>query len=392
MIKVNGFLGNGIASGIKKSGRKDLGIIYSEKPARAAAVFTKNIVKGAPVLIGMERIKSGLCQSLLINSGVANTHTGKDGIKRAVQTSKYLSNELNISEELIIPSSTGIIGGKLPVDKIRDSIPRLVSGLGANKLEAVAEAIMTTDKFPKFSHRTFNVGGKQGTVAAVAKGAGMISPDMATMLCFLLTDIDIESTAMKKALKHSVDMSFNRTIVDGDMSTNDSVFLLSNGTLGNTTVKKNSKDYAKFVEALTDLNTEIAEMMVKDGEGATKLVKIIVKGAGSANDARKVAHTVGTSLLVKTAFFGEDANWGRLIAAAGRAGVSFDPEKVEILFDRIKVVKDGMQCKDESKYEHVFRQSEFSVTLDLKQGNAESFVLASDLTFDYVKINAHYRT
>lgn len=392
MIKIDGFLGNGIASGIKKSGRKDLGIIFAEKPARAAAVFTRNVVKGAPVIIGMERIRNGLCQALLINSGVANTHTGKDGIKRAVQTSKYLAGELEIDEELIIPSSTGIIGGKLPVDKIRDSIPRLVSGLGKNKMQDVAEAIMTTDKFPKSAHRNIIVGGRKGTIAAVAKGAGMISPDMATMLCFVMTDIDISEKAMNKALKNSVDLSFNRTIVDGDTSTNDSVFLLSSGVLGNRQVTDKGKDYEKFEQALTELNTDLAEMMVKDGEGATKVVKIIAKGAKNETDARKIAHTVGTSLLVKTAFFGEDANWGRLIAAAGRAGVEFDPEKLEIYFDRIKVVKEGKQCKDESKYEHIFKQPEFTVTLDLKQGKAESFVLTSDLTFDYVKINAHYRT
>lgn len=392
MIEIDGFLGNGIASGIKKSGRKDLGIIFSQKPARAAAVFTQNVVKGAPVIVGMERIRNGLCQALLINSGVANTHTGKDGIKRAVETSRYLARELEIDEELIIPSSTGIIGGVLPVGKIKDSIPRLVSGLGKNKMEDVAEAIITTDKFPKFAHRYVTIAGKRGKIAAVAKGAGMISPDMATMLCFVMTDIDISEKAMNKALKGSVDLSFNRSIVDGDTSTNDSVFLLSSRELGNTQVTEKGKDYEKFEQALTDLNTELAEMMVKDGEGATKLVKIITKGAKNENDAKKVARTVGTSLLVKTAFFGEDANWGRLIAAAGRAGVKFDPEKLEIYFDRIKVVKNGKQCKDESRYEHVFKQSEFTITLDLRQGKAESFVLTSDLTFDYVKINAHYRT
>lgn len=392
MIKVKGFMGNGIASGIKRSGRKDLAVIFAEKPAQAAAVFTKNVVKGAPVVLGMERIKSGLCQALLINSGVANTHTGRDGVKRAVRTSKYLSLELGINEELVIPSSTGIIGGRLPVEKIKKSIPRLVSGMNENRLQHVAEAIMTTDKFPKSASRNINVGGRKGTIAAVAKGAGMICPDMATMLCFIMTDIDITRNALNKSLIRSSELSFNRAIVDGDTSTNDSVFLLSSGLAGNRTIEEESKDYDKFTGALTDLSTELAEMMVKDGEGATKVVKILVKGADSSGDAEKVARTVGSSLLVKTAFFGEDPNWGRLIAAAGRAGVSFDPERVEILFDRIKVVKDGKQCKDESRYQHIFRNPEFTVTLDLNQGSSESFVITSDLTFEYVKINSHYRT
>ena len=392
MIKVKGFLGNGIASGIKKSGRKDLGIIYSEKPADAAAVFTKNVVKGAPIILGLERIKTGKCQALIVNSGVANTHTGKDGLNRAVQTTKYLSSELKIDEKLIIPSSTGIIGGKLPVDKIRKAIPRLVAGMNQNRLTDVADAIMTTDKFPKYTYRNIMIGYKKGTIAAIAKGAGMICPDMATMLCFIITDININRSSMKKALKNSVDLTYNRTIVDGDMSTNDSVFLLSNGYLGNTVLSSNSKDYKKFEDTLTDINMELSESMVRDGEGATKVVKIIIKGAKSEKQANLVAHTVGTSLLVKTAFFGEDPNWGRLIAATGRAGVNFNPEKLEMFFDRIKVVKNGMQCKNEKDYKHIFKKPEFSVTIDLKLGIASSYVLTSDLTFDYVKLNAHYRT
>jgi len=392
MMKVKGFLGNGIASGIKKSGRKDLGIIFSEKPADAAAVFTKNVVKGAPVILGMERIKTGLCQALIVNSGVANTHTGKDGLKRAIQTTKYLSGELKINEDLIIPSSTGIIGGKLPVKKIKKAIPRLVSGMSENRLTEVAEAIMTTDKFPKYSYRNIMIDNKKGTIAAMAKGAGMICPDMATMLCFILTDININRGSMRKALRNSVNLTFNRTIVDGDMSTNDSVFLLSNGYLGNSAISGNSKEYRKFEETLTDLNLELAESMARDGEGATKVVKIVIKGAKSEKQASIVAHTVGTSLLVKTAFFGEDPNWGRLIAAAGRSGVKFDPEKLEMFFDRIKVVKNGMQCKNEADYKHIFKKPEFTVTIDLKLGNASSYVLTSDLTFDYVKLNAHYRT
>lgn len=392
MIKIQGFYANGISSGIKKSGKKDLGMIFSRKPANCTAVFTRNIVKGAPVLIGMERIRKGLCQAILVNSGVANTYTGQEGIKNALETTRHLSMELNIEENLIIPSSTGIIGGKLPVDKIKKGIPRLVAGLSEDKFGDFSESIMTTDRFPKLAQRKLRIGNCSVTIAAIAKGAGMIAPDMATMLCFIMTDAEIRKNAMKKALTSSVDQSYNRTIIDGDTSTNDSVFLMSNGMANNRIISPKSRDHEKFTEALTDLNTELAEMMVRDGEGSTKLVKIIVRGAKTDSEARKVARTVGTSLLVKTAFYGEDPNWGRLIAAAGRAGVKFDPEKLEMYFDRIKVIKDGKQFRNESVYCEIFKKDNFTITLDLKNGDSDSFVLTSDLTLDYVKLNSHYRT
>ena len=392
MISVPGFLASGVSSGVKKGGKKDLALIFSETPSSAVAVFTTNLVKAAPVLIGMEKIKQGFCQALLVNSGNANACTGKPGYTDSIETIDHLAKELGIESENIIPSSTGIIGQRLEVNKIKKSTRNLIKNLSKNGLKDAANAIMTTDQFPKFATRQLKLGNKTGTITAIGKGAGMISPNMATMLCFILTDINISRTAMKRALVNSVDNSFNKTIVDGDTSTNDSVFLLANGTLENKEITLKSNLFNKFEKVLTDLNTEIAEMIVKDGEGATKVVKIEVQGARTDKEAQKIARNIGTSQLVKTAFFGEDANWGRLVASAGSAGVQFNPDKAELFFDNIRVYKNGTQFQAESKYAKVFKQPKFTVLLKLKEGTGKSHVLTSDLTLDYVKINAHYRT
>ena len=392
MIKVPGFQFSGIYSGIKKSRKKDLALIYSDVPAKAAAVFTTNIVKAAPVLLGQERIKQGACQALLINSGIANAFTGLKGYKNAVLSTKYLSEFLGIDETLLIPSSTGLIGGPLPISKIKKSFPNLVSNMNYSGLEEVAKAIMTTDKFPKFAQRKFKIGSKQGTLAAVGKGAGMISPNMATMLCFIVTDLNINKTALKKALVNSVDNSFNKIIVDGDTSTNDTVLILSNGVLENNEITLKSSHYNKLEKTLTELNSEIAELIVKDGEGSTKVVKIEVQGARTDKEAGKIARTIGNSQLVKTAFYGQDPNWGRILAAAGRAGVNFNPKTVEMFFDDKRVVKNGEQFQAESRFSRVFKKPKFTVTLKLKEGKGSSYVITSDLSHEYVKINSEYRT
>lgn len=392
MISVPGFQLSSVYSGIKKSGKKDLSLIFSEIPAIAAGVFTTNVVKAAPVILGQERIKQGICQAVIVNSGIANAFTGTAGYQNAVLTTKYLSESLGIKEDLIIPSSTGLIGGPLPVSKIKKAIPRLISGLDSGSIEESAKAIMTTDKFPKYAYRKFKVGKKTGTIAAIGKGAGMISPNMATMLCFIITDININKTTLKKALVNSVDNSFNKIIVDGDTSTNDSVIMLSNGLLGNNEITLKSSHYSHFENVLTDLNTELAEMIVKDGEGATKVVKIDVQGARTVKEAEKIARTVGNSLLVKTAFFGEDPNWGRILAAAGRAGVTFDPNKIEMFFDEKKVIKNGAQYQAESKFSPVFKKPRFTVTIKLREGKACSYVITSDLSHEYVTVNSEYRT
>ena len=392
MINVNGFQFSGIYSGIKKSRKKDLALIYSETPAKAAAVFTTNVVKAAPVILGQERIKQGLCQALIINSGIANAFTGPAGMQNALLTTKLLSASLGIPEDLIIPSSTGVTGGPLPVSKIKKSLPNLISKMGPGKFKNAAEAILTTDKFPKFTSRKFKIGKKVGTIAALGKGAGMISPNMATMLCYILTDININKTTLKKLLSNSVDNSFNRIIVDGDTSTNDSVFILSNGVFGNNEITLKSNYYKSLERVITEICSEIAELIVKDGEGATKVVKIEVQGARTEKEAGKIARTIGNSQLVKTAFFGEDPNWGRILAAAGRAGVKFNPDKVEMLFDNKRVVKNGVQYQAESKFAKVFKKPKFNVTLKLREGSGSSYVVTSDLSHDYVRINSDYRT
>ncbi len=392
MIKVPGFLGSAVSSGIKRSGKLDLALIYSEVPAKAAGVFTINIVKAPPVLLGMDRIKSGYCQAVLINSGVANAFTGKQGLQDSIVTSKDAAHELNIAESLVIPSSTGVIGGRLPIEKMNNAMPNLVKKLSEDGFMDVANGIMTTDAFPKYAVKQIKIGGKKGTIAVIGKGAGMIAPNMATMLAYILTDINVGKRALSKALKNTVNNSFNKIIVDGDTSTNDTVLILANGKLGNTAIKESGAEYKKFEMALTEAASEVAEMIVRDGEGGTKVAKIIVKGAKTEKDAEKIARVLGTSSLVKTAFFGEDPNWGRIVAAAGRAGVDFDPNKIDLYFDDQKILSNSKEVMDEKKAQSVLKKPKGEVTLNIKSGKASSFVIASDLTFDYIKINAHYRT
>ncbi len=392
MIQVPGFQFSSVYSGIKKSRKKDLALIYSDMPARAAGVFTTNVVKAAPVILGRERIKTGTCQVLLINSGVANAFTGEKGYKNASLSTSYLSKLLGIEEHLIIPSSTGVIGEHLPIAKIKKHLPNLLSNMEPSGVEEVAKAIMTTDKSPKFAHRQVKIGNKVGTVVAVGKGSGMIHPKMATMLCFIVTDINVNKTALKKSLINSVESSFNKIIVDGDTSTNDSVIVLANGMLGNNEITLKSSYYGKFEKTLTSLNSEIAEMIVKDGEGSTKAVTIKVEGARTDKEAEKIARAISTSQLVKTAFFGQDPNWGRILAAAGGAGVNFDPDKIEMFFNDKRIVKNGERFQPESKFASVFKKPEFTVKVQLKEGKGSSHILTSDLTTDYVKINSQYRT
>jgi glutamate N-acetyltransferase/amino-acid N-acetyltransferase len=342
--------------------------------------------------LGIERVKSGRCQAIVINSGNANVGTGKRGLQDADLTAKLVAKELKIDEPLVIPLSTGVIGVYLDMKKIKSAIPDLVSELSEDGLSDTAEAIMTTDRFPKYAEAQIRVDGKTGTICAIGKGAGMIAPNMATMLCFILTDINVDRKAQKNALKNAVDISFNRIIVDGDMSTNDTVLMLSNSTLENSPIKVGDKNYRKLEKAITELTTEVAEMIVRDGEGATKVVRIIVKGTKNGKDAEKISRTIGSSLLVKTALYGEDANWGRVLAAAGRAGVKFDPLKVDLYFGDYKIVKNGAGIMDENKVNHILKNPNFTITLDLKSGKSSYFVIASDITMDYLKLNAQYRT
>lgn len=394
MIKVPGFTASGIYSGVKRSRKKDLALIYSEKPCCTSAVFTKNIVKAAPVIIGRKKLNRGLCQAIIINSGIANVCTGKKGINDANEVTKYLAKNLNVSDSLVIPSSTGLIGAFLSthLDSIKSSIPKLISNLSEDGLQTAAEAIMTTDAFPKFTSKQTKFGSRSGTVAAIGKGAGMIAPNMATMLCFAVTDISLDKKSQDMALKNAVNNSFNKIIVDGDMSTNDTVILMSSGALGNKPLGTSSNHYRRFENLLTEVLSEIAYKIVEDGEGATKVAKIIVKGAKSVKDAEIISHTIGTSTLVKTALYGQDPNWGRIIAAAGRSGVKFNPDKIDLYYGDYLVFRNGMQVMDEKIAAEKLKPKYLEITLNLKSGKASSHVLTSDLTVDYVKFNSDYHT
>ena len=387
-----GFLLSGVSAGLGKNGKNDLALIFSTVEARVAALFTKNFVKAAPVIIGEKRVAAGVCQAIVVNSVNANACTGQKGYEDALSVTAAVSRRLGIEESLVVPSSTGVIGPKFPAGKIKKALPKLVRELGENNTQKVAEAIMTTDRFPKYAARKFPLGAKMATVSAIGKGAGMICPDMATMLCFVMTDVNIEREALSSALAVAAKNSFNSITVDGDTSTNDSVFVLANGVFGNEEITEKSEHYGEFVDALSSVCGEIAEMMVRDGEGATKFVKIRVSEARTEEDAEKIARAIATSQLVKTAFYGQDTNWGRIIAAAGRAGVKVDPKKMKLFFDDIEVFSGGTRSNPESKFARVFKKPSFTVTLSLGEGKAGRLILTSDLNHEYVSINSDYRS
>jgi glutamate N-acetyltransferase/amino-acid N-acetyltransferase len=391
-LEVPGFVAGAIAAGIRKDGNKDLGMIFSEVPACAAGVFTTNRVQAAPVLVDKERIKSGHCQAIVANSGNANACTGKRGIEDAQAVARTAAKNLGIPEALVLVASTGVIGQQLNVAAIETAMPKLTGQLNITGLDDMAEAIMTTDTFPKGVSKQGRVGEKSFTVAAVAKGAGMIFPDMATMLCFVCTDMGASPDLLGRALKDAVTKSFNAITVDGDTSTNDTVLLLANGLSG-LHLQEASCSRA-FQSVLDEVLFTLALQIVRDGEGATKMVSIHVEGASKEEDARRVAYTVANSALVKTALFGEDANWGRVMAAIGRANVAVNPETIDIRFDKVYVVKDGQGCGEEAEAEAttVLKTDRFTITIDLKMGSGLATVHTCDLSTDYVRINADYRS
>ncbi len=381
------------SSAIKKSGKPDLALIFSEVPARCAGVFTTNQVKAAPLVVSAPRVKNGCCQAVLINSGSANACTGENGLKNALRSAEITARVLGIVEDLVVVSSTGIIGEQLPMDKLERHIPLLPETLSSKNPEAVAEAILTTDSFTKISHRSHP--GENGySILGIAKGAGMIHPDMATMLAFVLTDAQVEKSFLNEVLQNAVQKSFNCISVDGDTSTNDMALLLANGLAGGLEIKKETEIGDLFSRQLEDVCLDLAKMIVRDGEGATKLVRIQISGAGDEQGAREVARSVATSSLVKTAFFGEDPNWGRIIAAIGYSKAQVDPTRIDILFNDIPVMLNGLAVSKEGLAEaaQVMKFPEFSVNIELHSGAGEAFYYTSDLTYEYVKINAEYHT
>jgi glutamate N-acetyltransferase/amino-acid N-acetyltransferase len=390
---VPGFQASGIAAGIKEDGKKDLALLYSEVPTRAAGVFTTNVFKAAPVLLDMERIKSGTSRAVIINSGNANAATGEEGYQDAVKMARFCAAALQVEESQVLVASTGVIGRKLPIDKVAGSVSRLVKGLSPGGIPEAAQAIMTTDAYPKIQFREGPVGGSEICISGIAKGAGMIEPNMATMLSFILTDADLDDQAMKRALREAADRSLNAISVDGCMSTNDTVIILANGLAGNRKIRTSTRDYSVFTGMLTDVMTELAKLIVRDGEGATKLIEIVVEGAKTTGDARTIAYQIARSNLVKTAFYGADPNWGRVISAVGAAGVTVDGASVELYFDGLPLFKQGQGVSSHLKeLAEVMKKDQIKVLVKLGQGSKDFKVYSSDLTLDYVKINAHYTT
>jgi glutamate N-acetyltransferase/amino-acid N-acetyltransferase len=394
-VIIKGFTYSAVAAGIRKKDRLDLGLIYSEKPAAAAGVFTTSRVKAAPVLLDMERIGQGRGQAILVNSGVANACTGKTGMQAARSCSAAAAAALNIDENLLQIASTGVIGEQMPVEKVAAAMDELVGSLSPSGYGEVARAIMTTDTVPKTAARTCLIGTSEVRLFGMAKGAGMIMPDMATMLCFVMTDAAVRADILQAHLARGVEQSFNRISVDGDTSTNDTVLVLANGASGNSGIDAlESRDSTRFGTALADLLKDLALQIVADGEGATKMVTIKVIHAVNEEEAEDAARTIANSPLVKTAFFGEDANWGRIIAALGRSGAVFEQDRVDISFDDVLLVQDGLAqgTAAEKEATAVLQRRQFTVSVDLKAGEAFAEIYTCDLSLDYIKINADYRS
>jgi glutamate N-acetyltransferase/amino-acid N-acetyltransferase len=393
-FKVPGFLFSGISAGIKKDGKRDLGLIYSEVPAQVAGLFTTNALKAAPVQLNMERIKKGLCQAIIVNSGNANACTGSQGLKDAKRVSSFVAKQLGIDEQLVFPSSTGVIGSPIPLKKIEEGIPKLIDHLSPKGWMSTVEAIMTTDTFPKIEVTTCRIKGKQVKLCGMVKGAGMICPNLATMLSFLVTDACIKAPLLQRMLEKAAEASYNRITIDGETSTNDTVLLLANGKAGHPFLNRMDRDGEVFQSMLSKVCQSLAESLVKDGEGATKFIEILIQGARTREDAKQAAYAVGHSPLVKTAFFGEDANWGRIMCALGHSGVPIDPNRIDVFFDKVPIVKNGMGVgsQSEEKASQILKKKSFRVTVNLHQGKNQFSVLTTDLSIEYVKINASYRS
>lgn len=393
-FQVPGFLASGISAGLKKNQQKDLALLYSEVPSVVAGVFTTNRVKAAPVLLSMERVRSGSAQAVLINSGSANACTGKQGLADIRRLSKLITSSLKVGDESVLFASTGVIGKPLPMPLIETNLPLLVASLSPDGLGDAAQAIMTTDTFPKAAIRRETVNGREVTLAGIAKGAGMIGPRMATLLSFVLTDASISPQALRQSLKDGVQRSFNRITVDGEASTNDTLLVLANGKAGNRKIAVSTPGYRRFAALLNALLFTLAKMIASDGEGATKLVEVLVQGARTDSEAERVARAVANSPLVKTAFFGEDANWGRILCAAGYSGAPIDPNRLDIFFDDVDIVRRGQGTgpEKESRATSVMKKREYVVRINLHRGKKSTSIFTTDFSYDYVRINASYRS
>ena len=394
IFKVKGYRSAALHCGVKRNPlKKDLALIYSEIPAVASGVFTKNNVKAAPVLLSMKNIKKGLINAIVVNSGNANACTGKQGMKDALAMAEKAAFMTASNKNEVIVCSTGVIGIKMPIDKILDGIETASYSLREDGLFGAAEAIMTTDLSKKIACLNFNAGGKACSIFGMTKGSGMIHPNMATMLCFILTDVSISKKMLDRAFKELNENTFNAITVDGDTSTNDTAVILANGMAGNKPITATGKDYNTFYNTLNKVMLSLAKKIVQDGEGATKFIEVRVLNAKTQKDALKCAKAVAGSSLFKTAIYGGDPNWGRILSAVGNSGVKFKEEKVAISFDKMVIAKKGVEIKfNEKKAHNILMKKEILVTVNLNYGKESASAYTCDLTEGYIKINAHYRT
>lgn len=397
-FEVSGFRVAAAMSGMRYKNRLDCALIVSETPAMAAGVFTRNRFCAAPVILCKEHLEAtgGTARAVLINAGIANACTGEEGLRQARWSARKTASLLTVEPEQVLVASTGVIGPQLRLEFLESVLPQLVAGLRPNGWADASAAIMTTDTVPKTAWSRTTLMGSPVTCGGMAKGSGMIAPDMATMLAFLATDARVTSDVLAYWLTESVNRSFNRITVDGDTSTNDTALILANGAAAHPVIADPlSPEGQRFGALLTAVCVDLAQQIVRDGEGATKFVAVLVRGAKSRQRAAQVARTVAQSPLVKTALFGQDANWGRVVAAAGRAGVDFDPNRVSLYFDEVCIFRNGQPVQDETleeKASAVLRQKDIRMTLDLGEGAEEDTVYTCDFSYDYVKINADYRS
>lgn len=386
-----GFRADGVWCGIKRSKRPDLALVFSVMPARAAGVFTSNAFKAGSVLYSQELIKSGRAQAIVLNSGNANCATGKRGVADAARAGRAAAKALGIDAEDVLVCSTGVIGKPLPIDKIERAVPGLAASLNRSAGHAAARAIMTTDTFVKEAAVRIEIGGREVRIGGMAKGAGMIAPHLATMLAVITTDAHIEPGALRRALQIAAGYSFNRISVDGDQSTNDTVLALANDLAANPRIETGQEGFRVFVEGLTRVCQELALGIVRDGEGATKLIEVSVRNAATEEAAERLARQIANSVLVKTAMYGGDPNWGRIAAAAGSAGVSFDPLKLDIWLGGKRAMRSGSWVVPEKrKLAPAISGNPVRLALDLHQGKASAIFWTCDLSPEYVKLNARY--
>lgn len=393
-ILAPGFRFAGVACGIKPSGKKDVALIVSDVPGTAAAAFTTNKAPGAPVILGKERLKTGRLQAIVVNSGIANVATGQAGLLLARETCALVGQTLGIDEKLVLPQSTGKIGVLPPWDKLQPGVFAACKALSPKGFWNALAGMMTTDAFPKAATRQIEVSGKTVSIVGMAKGAGMINPNMATMLCYVLTDARVELAALRKILGHTLTDSFNAISVDGDTSTSDTVVLLANGVADNREVRSTGRNFQLLQTAIGEVLRDLSRLVVKDGEGATRVVDIFVRGARNTTDAEKIARAVAYSPLVKTAFYGGDPNWGRIVCAVGYAGAALNLDKLDILIGDVPIGQGGIStgAANEKQAAAVMRAPEFSLTIDLHLGRGAAHVVTSDLSVGYVRFNSAYST